>query len=61
MVVYLMKHRVNVKVLLDIINAWSRVDKNIPVSFWEKIHVCVRKNGVLAPLSIIFDEHNITY
>ena len=32
-----MKHRVDLKILLDVINPWSRVDRNIPVSLQEKI------------------------
>ena len=37
MVVYPMKHRLDLKILLDEINPWSRVDRNIQVSMWEKI------------------------
>ena len=51
MVVYPMMHRVDRKILLDVINPWSRVDRNIPVSLWEEIHACVRKIGVPAPLN----------
>ena len=46
MVVYLMKQRVILKILLDVINPWSRVDRNIPVSLWKKINAFVRKIGV---------------
>ena len=40
MVVYPTKHRVDVKILLDVIDPWSRVDRNIPVILWEKVYVC---------------------
>ena len=46
-----MKLRVDLKVLLDIINLWPRVDRNIPVSLWGKIiYACMRKIGVPALL-----------
>ena len=45
-----MKCRVDQKILLDVINPWSRVDRNISVSLRGKIHACVRKIGVPAPL-----------
>ena len=45
-----MTHRVDRKILLDVINPWSKVDRNILVSLWKKIHACVRKIGVPAPL-----------
>ena len=45
-----MKHRVELKILPDVINPWSRVDRNAPFSLWEKIHECVRKVGVPSPL-----------
>ena len=48
-----MKHRVDQKILLDVINPWSRVDRNILVSLWEKIHAYVRKIGVPTPLIAI--------
>ena len=54
-----MKHRVDRKILLDVVNLWSRVDRNIPVSLWGKIHACVRKTGVSAPLSLLLHGYII--
>ena len=54
-----MKHRVDPKILLEVINSWSRVDKNIPVSLWEKIHASVRKIGVPFPLKQILLIYSI--
>ena len=47
-----MKHRVDQKILLGIINPWSRVDRDIPLSVCRKIYACVRKIGVPAPLRL---------
>ena len=47
-----MKQGVDFKNLVDVIHLWSRVDRNIPVGLWEKIHACVRKIGVCGPLRI---------
>ena len=32
-----MKHRADLKILLDVINPWPKVDRNILLSLWEKI------------------------
>ena len=50
MIVYPMKLRVDLNFLLDEINPKPRVDRNIPVSLWGRIHACVRKFGVSAHL-----------
>ena len=53
MVVYptCMKHRVNLKILLDVINQWSRVDRNIPVSLWGKNSCMCQKNWCTCSLN----------
>ena len=33
MVVYSMKHKVDLKTVFDVMNPWSRIDRNILVSF----------------------------
>ena len=48
-----MKHRVDLKILLDVINLWSRVNRNIPVSLWEKNSCMYEEIGVPAPLSCL--------
>ena len=51
MVVYGRKYIADRKILLAVINPWSRVERNMPVSLWGKIdvHVYVRKIGTPAP------------
>ena len=50
MVVYPMKHKVGIKIAFDVINPWSRVNRNTPVSFRGK-NVCICEEiGVPAPL-----------
>ena len=51
MVVYPVKHRVDGKIFFDIINQWSRVDRNIPVSFWEKNSCMCEENWYTRPLN----------
>ena len=46
-----MKHRADLKIILDVLNPWSKTDKNISASLWGKFHACVRKIGVPTPLS----------
>ena len=51
MVVYHMKHKVGIKIAFDVINPWSRVDRNTPVSLWgENVCIC-EEIGVPAHLS----------
>ena len=50
MVVYPTKHRVDRKILLNVINLWSRVDRNIPVSLWEKNSCMCEKKWCTRPL-----------
>ena len=51
MVVNPVKHRVDLKILLDVINPRSRVRKNIPVTVCrKKILAFVRKIGLRTPL-----------
>ena len=38
-----MKLRVDLKFLLNVINPWPKVDRNIPVSLWGRIHAYVRE------------------
>ena len=45
-----MKHRVDRKILLDVINLWSKVDRNIPVSLWEKNSCMCEENWCTRPL-----------
>ena len=49
MAVYPMKHRVDLKVILHVIDPWSRVDRNIPVGLWGKKFKQARKIGVPPP------------
>ena len=46
-----MKRSVDRKILLDIINPWSRVDKNIPVSLCEKNSCMYEENWCTRPLN----------
>ena len=50
MIVHPVKHRVKLKILLDIINLWWRVDKVYQLVSKKKIHACVREIGVPTPL-----------
>ena len=56
-----MKHRVDRKIFLDVLNPWSRVDRGIPVSLCEKIYACMRKIGVPAPLIICVHFNKFVY
>ena len=52
MVVYAMKHKVGIKIAFDVINPWSTLDRNTPVSFRGK-NVCIcEETGVPAPLRL---------
>ena len=47
-----MKHRVDLKILSDVINPLSRVDRNMPVSLWGKLCMYMYEEiGVPAPLN----------
>ena len=39
-----MKHRIDLKMLLDVIHLWSRIDRNIQVSLWEKNSCLCQEN-----------------
>ena len=55
---YPIKHKVDLKILLDEIYPWSRVSSNIPVSLREKIHAFVRKIAVPTPLNYPGSHHS---
>ena len=50
MVVYPTRHRVDLKILLDMINLWSRVQRNIPVDLWGKNSCMCEENWCTRPL-----------
>ena len=45
-----MKHKVSIKIAFYVINPWSGVDRNTPVSLWGKVHAFVRKLVYPPPL-----------
>ena len=53
MVLYPMKHSVDLKILLDVINPWSRVDRNIPVSLWGTDSCMCEENWCTHPFKYI--------
>ena len=47
-----MMHRVDQKILLDIINPWPRVGSNIPVRLWGKNSCRCEENWYTRPLKL---------